>query len=88
MQDYNFAIGSVWLWNLVSDIKRGTYTEGVWEQGAENILTEEGWSDGRVEKMHNEELRDSYSSPSIIRTMYEMAKEKETTRKTKMQVGG
>jgi hypothetical protein len=26
-------------------------TEGVWEQGAEeNIWTEEGWNDGRVEK--------------------------------------
>jgi hypothetical protein len=29
----------------------GTQTEGVWEQGAEeNILTEEGWGDGRMEK--------------------------------------
>jgi hypothetical protein len=36
---------------MVSDIKGGTYTEGVWEQGAEeNIWTKEGWSDGRVEK--------------------------------------
>jgi hypothetical protein len=24
-----FACGSVWLWNLVSDIKGGTQTEGV-----------------------------------------------------------
>jgi hypothetical protein len=39
------------VWNLVSDIKGGTYTEGVWEQGAEeDIWTEEGWGDGRVEK--------------------------------------
>jgi hypothetical protein len=29
--------------------------------------TKEGWSDGRVEKLHNEELRNFYSSPSIIR---------------------
>jgi hypothetical protein len=29
---------------LLSDIKGGTQTEGVWEQGAEeNIWTEEGW---------------------------------------------
>jgi hypothetical protein len=35
----------------VSDIKEGTQTEGVWEQGAvEDIWTEEGWSDGRMEK--------------------------------------
>jgi hypothetical protein len=37
---------------LVSDIKCGTYTEGVREQGAEeDIWTKEGWSDGRVEKV-------------------------------------
>jgi hypothetical protein len=35
----------------VSDIKGGKQAEGVWEQGAEeNIWTEEGWGDGRVEK--------------------------------------
>jgi hypothetical protein len=45
MRDYNFACGSVWVWNLVSDIKAGTYTECVWEQGAE-----EGWSDTKLEK--------------------------------------
>jgi hypothetical protein len=40
------------MWNLVSDIKEGTYTEGVWEQGAEeDIGTEEGWGDGRMEKI-------------------------------------
>jgi hypothetical protein len=51
IQDYNFACGSVWVLNLVSDIKGGTWTEGVWEQGAEeDIWTEEGGSDGRVEK--------------------------------------
>jgi hypothetical protein len=39
------------VWNLVSDIKGGTQTEGVWEQGVEeNIWTEERWSDGRLEK--------------------------------------
>jgi hypothetical protein len=26
---------SVWVWNLVCDIKGGTQTEGVWEQGAD-----------------------------------------------------
>jgi hypothetical protein len=29
MQDYNFACCSVWVSNLVSDIKGGTQTEGV-----------------------------------------------------------
>jgi hypothetical protein len=39
-------LSSVWVWNLVSDIKRGTQTEGVWEQGAEeNIWAQEGWTD-------------------------------------------
>jgi hypothetical protein len=50
MQNYNFACGSVWAWNLVSNIEGGTYTEGVWEQGAEeNISTEEKWSDRRLD---------------------------------------
>jgi hypothetical protein len=36
---------------LVSDIKGGTQTEGVREQGSEeDIWTEEGSSDGKVEK--------------------------------------
>jgi hypothetical protein len=49
--NYNFACGSVWVWNLVSDIKGGTWTEGVWEQGAEeNISTEDRWSDESLEK--------------------------------------
>jgi hypothetical protein len=38
MQNYRFASGSVWVWNLVSDLKGGTQTEGVWEQGAEKII--------------------------------------------------
>jgi hypothetical protein len=51
IQNYNFAHGSVWVRNLVSDIKGGTYNEGVWEQGAEGkIWTEEGRSDRRLEK--------------------------------------
>jgi hypothetical protein len=48
---YKFACGFVWVWNLVSDSKGGTYTEGVWEQGAEeNIWTERRWSDRRMER--------------------------------------
>jgi hypothetical protein len=43
--------GSVWVWNLISDIKGGTQTQGVWEQGAEeDIWTTEEWGDGRIEK--------------------------------------
>jgi hypothetical protein len=38
-----FVCGSVWARNLASDIKGGTETAGVSEQGAEgNIWTEEG----------------------------------------------
>jgi hypothetical protein len=51
MWDFSFSCGPVLVWNLVSNIKGATKTEGVWEQGSEeNIWTEEGWSDGRVEK--------------------------------------
>jgi hypothetical protein len=31
MQNYNFACGSVWVRNLVSNIKGGTQTKGVWK---------------------------------------------------------
>jgi hypothetical protein len=51
IQFYNFACGSVCVWNLFSDIKAGTQTTIVREQDAEeNIWTKEGLSDGRVEK--------------------------------------
>jgi hypothetical protein len=51
MQNYNFACGSVWVRNSVSDIKEWRQSEGAWEQGGEeNILSEERWSDGRLEK--------------------------------------
>jgi hypothetical protein len=53
-----------------SDSRRrySSWTEGVWEQGAEvNICTEEWWSDGRVEETAWEELRDLYFSPNTIR---------------------
>jgi hypothetical protein len=45
MQNYNFACGSVWVWNLVSRIKGDTKVEDVWEQSVENIWTEERWSE-------------------------------------------
>jgi hypothetical protein len=53
---------------LVSDIKGGTQTEGVLEEGLGRILgpkrdeVTEGWR-----KLHNEELHNLYSSPIIIR---------------------
>jgi hypothetical protein len=51
MKNNDFAYGFVLVWNLVSDIKGRTYTEGVWEQGVEeNIWTKEGWSDRRLEQ--------------------------------------
>ena len=31
IQNYNFARGFVWVWNLVADIEEGTQAEGVWE---------------------------------------------------------
>jgi hypothetical protein len=47
IEDYNFYYGCAYMWNMVSE----KWTEGVWEQGAEdNNWTEEGWSDGWVEK--------------------------------------
>jgi predicted double-glycine peptidase len=54
MQDYNFVCGSVWVWNLVTNMKGETQTEGVWERGAEEYTstwTKEGWNDCMVEKL-------------------------------------
>jgi hypothetical protein len=55
---------------LDSDIKRGTQTEGVGEQGSEeDIWPKRDEVMGGSRKLHNEELHDLYSSPSIIRIM-------------------
>jgi hypothetical protein len=35
---YDFASGSVWVWNLVSDTKGGIFTAGVPEQCAEKNI--------------------------------------------------
>jgi hypothetical protein len=53
---------------LVSDIKGGTQTEGVWQQGTEeNIWTKRYEVTGGWSKLHNEELHNLYSTQSIIR---------------------
>jgi hypothetical protein len=45
----------MWMRNFVSDIKGQTDISGIWEKGAEgNIWTEKGWSNRRLEKLHNE----------------------------------
>jgi hypothetical protein len=37
--------------NVSFNVKGGTQTEGVWEQGAEeDSLTDEGWGDGNVKE--------------------------------------
>jgi hypothetical protein len=56
MKHLNITIDSriccfVWVWNLVSYLKRTKQTEGVWEQGAVgSIWTQEGWSDTRLKE--------------------------------------
>jgi hypothetical protein len=42
-------------WNMVCHVKGRTQIEGVWEQTAE-----EGWSYGRLGKLHNGEVRNLY----------------------------
>jgi hypothetical protein len=54
--------------SLISDIKKGAQTMDVWEQGVEeNIYMKKHKMTGGWRKLHNEELRGLYSSPSIIR---------------------
>jgi hypothetical protein len=38
MQNNNFACGFVWAWNLVCDIKGGTWTEVIWEKSVEENI--------------------------------------------------
>jgi hypothetical protein len=38
-KNYNFISGFICVWNLVSDIKGGKWTEDVWEQGSEKNIT-------------------------------------------------
>jgi hypothetical protein len=53
---------------LVSDIKRGTWTEDVWEAVLRRIFAQErNKVTGGSRKLHNEELHNVYSLPSIIR---------------------
>jgi hypothetical protein len=55
---------------LVSDIKGGTYTEGVENRMLRRIFgPKRDEVTGEWRKLHNEELRDLYSSSRIIRIM-------------------
>jgi hypothetical protein len=71
---------------LVSDIKEGKeYTLRVFEN---RVLwrifgPKMGEVTGEWRKLHNEELCDLYSSPSVIRMLKYRRRGKETTRKTK-----
>jgi hypothetical protein len=40
----------VYVWNVVSDIKGGILIQRVWEEDAENICSQEGWDNRRLEK--------------------------------------
>jgi hypothetical protein len=64
MQNYNFACGSVWVWNLVSDIKgyRLRLRSGCWGEYLSRRRIRCGWR-----KLSNEELHNLYSLPRIIR---------------------
>jgi hypothetical protein len=64
IQDYNFACGSVWVRNLVPDTHRLRVFENkvlrrIFEPKRDEVMR--GWR-----KLHNQELHDLYSSPSII----------------------
>jgi hypothetical protein len=68
-QGYYFGCGSVWARNLVSDIKGGNRLRASENRVLRRIFGRKrneltgGWR-----KLHNEELRNFYSSPSITRT--------------------
>jgi hypothetical protein len=55
--------------NLVSHFGGGTQTEGFWEQSVEEDIWPKREEDGSWRKLHNDELRDLYSSPNIVRVI-------------------
>jgi hypothetical protein len=72
IKDYNhtkssFTCCSVWVWNLVSQTEGRTQTESAWEQGAEeNIWTQDGFSDRRLEKTVYGDFHNLSPLPNII----------------------
>jgi hypothetical protein len=68
MQGYNFACGSVWVRNLISDIREEHRLRGFENRVLWRIFgPKRDKVTGKWRKLHNEELCDLYSSPSIIR---------------------
>jgi hypothetical protein len=68
MQDYNFARGSVRVRNLVYDIKGRNKRLKVFENRVLRRIFRQKSDEvaGEWRKLHNEEVHDLYSSPSII----------------------
>jgi hypothetical protein len=64
MQDYNLACGSVKLGSYIKEGTIGYFNNRVLRRIFEPRRDE---ATGRWRKLHNEELHDLYSSPSIIR---------------------
>jgi hypothetical protein len=64
IQDYNFGCDFVWVRNLREEHRLRVFENKVLRRifGPKRDEVTGGWS-----KLHNEELRDLYSSPSIIR---------------------
>jgi hypothetical protein len=68
IQDYKFACGFVWVQNLVSGLRQ-EHRLRVFENKVLRIIfgLKRDEATGGWRKLHNEELRDLYSSPSINR---------------------
>jgi hypothetical protein len=68
IQNYNFACGSVWVRNLVSELKEEHRVSVIENRVLRRIFGPkrdemmEEWK-----KLHNEELHNMYSSPNVIR---------------------
>jgi hypothetical protein len=72
MQNYIFACGSVWVRNLVSDIKgKGIKNVRVFENRKLRRIFRPNRDEvtGGWRKLYREELHNLYSSPNIIRMM-------------------
>jgi hypothetical protein len=75
IQDYNFVCDSVWMLNLVSDIKEQHRLRAFESRLLRRLFgpkTDE--VTGRWRKLHNDVVRDLYSSPSTIIIIIRMSK--------------
>ena len=60
---------AIWLWNMLSYIKGGMLVKDTWKQDPEANICPKRDDNGEWKRLHNEELRDLYHSPNVVRVI-------------------